>query len=342
MSTKKLSPLLLATALTGIFTVQADLFVTERYFETWARVLRFDETTGEYLGETKVPGEGLLGVTYGGKNFVYAVENTVGYGVIHRIDAITGDYLGEVAGNRFVEFSIPPLFPIPTGLTIGPGGDLFLLSWQWANFQVGKGQVFRIDPETGEVVGNGPFIAAGAGGLLAGRDLEFQRKGNVFVADASQGVLEFDKDSGAFVRKVVSIGQYGLSRPEGLAFDRWGRLYVSDYNSGNVLRFAADGSFLDLFATTSLSLRDIEFGRDGDLYAAAAIANTVVRIDGETGAYLGEFTIDGAQYFRTTGTYLDPGFGPGGLAFAPVPESATRAGWILALATVAFRRRVRA
>ena len=90
-----------------------------------------------------------------------------------------------------------------------------------------------------------------------------------------------------------------------------GDLFVSVYNSGQVLRFdGTTGATEGVFASgLSMSPNGLVFGPDGDLFVADGFANQVVRFDGTTGVLKGVFaSADGgyglAQGYRTTNSFI--------------------------------------
>lgn len=120
----------------------------------------------------------------------------------------------------------------PNGLTFGPNGNLFVISF-WDN------SVLEFDGQTGALIGT----FASGGGLTWPRDLTFGPNGNLFVlhtgvSGSPGGVLEFDGLTGAFVGDFVPLGSCGLSFANDFAFGPNGHLYVT-HNSAGV--FAFDG-----------------------------------------------------------------------------------------------------
>ena len=77
-----------------------------------------------------------------------------------------------------------------------------------------------------------------------------------------------------------------------------GYLYVSGWTSGNVLRYATDGTFVDEFVPSGtpglVNAAGMAFGADGHLYVVSAGTSSVLRFDGTTGAYLDTFVASGS------------------------------------------------
>ncbi len=81
----------------------------------------------------------------------------------------------------------------------------------------------------------------------------------------------------------------GLDGPTAAAFGPDGLLYVSSFNDDRVLRFTAEGVYLDTFVAAEdggLDGPDISlvWGPDGDLYVPSWYGSAVIRYDGATGA----------------------------------------------------------
>jgi hypothetical protein len=103
-------------------------------------------------------------------------------------------------------------------------------------------------------------------------------------------ILRYDGTTGAFVDAFVP----NVGAPQAIAFRADGALYVlSLFNFVN--RYSAtDGSFLGVFVASGSggvsTPRDFAFGPDGHLYISSYGTGEVLRYDGNTGAFLGQFT----------------------------------------------------
>jgi sugar lactone lactonase YvrE len=101
---------------------------------------------------------------------------------------------------------------------------------------------------------------------------------------------------GAFINYLVEPGAGGLSNPQGLTFGRDGSLYVSSFNTNQVLRYdGSTGASLGVFASGGglVNPNGLAFGPDGNLYLSSCGANAVKRYRGTTGAYMGDFAPGG-------------------------------------------------
>ncbi|MBA3297237.1 MAG: SMP-30/gluconolactonase/LRE family protein [Acidobacteria bacterium] len=192
--------------------------------------------------------------------------------------------------------------PNPTSLTFDPSGRLHVSS----RFD---GTVYRIEPD------GTPAVVASELGVACG--IAFDRDGVLFVGDRSGSILRvedgrvstlttlpasiaafhlaFAPDGALFVtgptlgsrdsvyrvsmRGEVETFYVGLGRPQGLAFDDEGRLYVVDAlaGRGGVYRFATDTPGEPERLVDAGGLVGLAFSPDGTL--ALATSETIYRLD---------------------------------------------------------------
>ena len=222
-------PLFLATLIgIGMMAVPpwtyADLFVSNQGANN---ILRYDERTGEFLGEFIPAGSGGLGTPDG---LIFGPDGNLYVGSlltdsILRYDGITGDPLPSV-GNSGATF-------VPSGgggLTFGQPGDLgaWLVFGPDGNLFVKSGgitappqssSVLRFDGTTGEFID--VFVSPGSGGLHGPRALVFGPDGNLYVNSNQPGpgsVLRYDGTTGAFIDPFVPYGSGGLVDTKGFTF----------------------------------------------------------------------------------------------------------------------------
>ena len=164
--------------------------------------------------------------------------------------------------------------------------------------------ILRYDPAT-EVVD--VFVSSGSGGLDDPQGLVFGGDGHLYVNSGNTDeVLRFDGSDGSFLGAFVTGGSGGLDAPRRLVFSG-GDLYVSSWRTHQVLRYdGATGDFDGVFVgddpgTTSMDEsgglykpKGLLFGSDGSLYVASDFTDNVLRYDGTTGAFLGEFVTAGS------------------------------------------------
>jgi hypothetical protein len=290
-------PLFLATLVgIGVMALSpwayADLFASN---EGDNNILRYDERTGDFLGEFIPAGSGGLGIPDG---LLFGPDGNLYVGSlltdsILRYDGITGDPLPS-AGNSGATF-------VPSG----SGGLMF---------------------------GSGGFYDAW---LIFGRDGNlYVKSGGIRAPPDSSSVLRFDGKTGEFIDAFVPAGSGGLRGPRGLVFGPDGNLYVnaSDPGPGSVLRYeGTTGAFLDVFVPADSDpfggnsaglLRGLVFGPDGKLYVARADHPSVLRYDGLTGAFLDAFVTEGSGGLIAA---TDPLFGPDGNLYVRSSPGLTQA-----------------
>ena len=91
----------------------------------------------------------------------------------------------------------------------------------------------------------------------------------------------------------------GLSGPRDVVFGPDGRLYVTSFDTNEVLRYeAGTGNFVDVFVSAGsggiVNPDGLTFGSDGNLYVVGNGSHNVVRYDGVTGALIDEFVSAGS------------------------------------------------
>ncbi len=111
--------------------------------------------------------------------------------------------------------------------------------------------------------------------------LSFDRRGRLFVSNA--GAFGAGGLLGTEVYRVRRSGEFevtvdGLSGPLGSVFDRYGNLYVSNFNDGTIRKRDRHGE-VTVFATLDGSGGGLAIDRRGRLYAASYTGQTIYRID---------------------------------------------------------------
>jgi len=102
-------------------------------------------------------------------------------------------------------------------------------------------------------------------------------------------LLRYSGASGAFQRQFNMGG--GLSNPAGVAYDANGYLYMANFNTNQVMRFAPDGTFVQVFSSNfdapgfGLPLA-LTFGPDHNLYVTSNVTAGVYAFSGTTGAFI--------------------------------------------------------
>jgi streptogramin lyase len=251
-------------------------------------ILRYDGTTGDFLGAFVASGSGGLmhpgGFAFGPDGNLYVSSNATDS--VLRYDGATGEFIDCFAwGGGLVK---------PSGLTFGPDGNLYVNS-------NGTNAVLRYNGSTGEFI---DVFASGGGldhpsvGILFGPD------GNLYVnSSRTDSVLRYDGVTGAFLDAFVPEGSGDLVEPSGLAFGPDGNLYVAAHapmaGAGKVFRYdGTTGDFIDEFVTQGSgeigNPTSLAFGPDGNLYVDSRRNSRVLRFDGTTGDFLDTFVAQGS------------------------------------------------
>ncbi|HKQ50713.1 MAG TPA: NHL repeat-containing protein [Phycisphaerae bacterium] len=182
---------------------------------------------------------------------------------------------------------ISPWSVVRAGL-VGAPGDLYVAGHVSNN-------VLQFDGVTGE------FVAAFVGdGLHVPRGIGFGPNGNLFVADsATDSIQEMDGATGQVVGPFAA--HPAIDQANQLLFSPEGYLFVSNVPSSaagsHVARMdSGTGAFLDtLGAGLLFNPQGLLLTPDGHLLVANDGAyDNVLKFDGSTGAYLGEFVSTGS------------------------------------------------
>jgi streptogramin lyase len=268
---------LVITALLGT-AVRADLFVSSFSQNT---VLRYNETTGAFLGTFISAGSGGLSAPHRGAfgpdgNFYVASANN---DRVLRYNGVTGAFIDI--------FATAPQLDYAVDLQWGADGNLYVSSQL-------NDSIVRFNGTTGAFID--VFVTSGSGGLDGPSGMQFHN-GDLYVAGRfSSAVYRYDGTTGAFEQ---TFGAGNVTTAFGLDFAPDGSLLVASGGTNAVARFNPDtGASLGNLVTSGsggLSLPiGVEFGPDNNLYVASFNTNSIKRYDSVTGAWLDDFVAAGS------------------------------------------------
>lgn len=274
---RRLSRIALFAVTAASIPVQADILVSSWGYGS---VLRYDETTGAYLGDFVAAHAGELqtpvGLVFGPDGNLYVADWT-GNRVL-RFSGWNGAFLSVLADTNLNH---------PSGIAFGSDNNAYV-----CNSDGGfNGDVTVFDGASGT-----PLRSFGSGMLQDPYGIKFGPDGLLYIADRRAGVLRFNVatgDAGVFLSPTNFPGYPGAFD---LAFGTGGDLYVSyGHNSaGQVFRFdVSSGSKLGVFASGHGLWNSVGmvFGRDSKLYVASnnygnGGTEGLFRFDGATGAFI--------------------------------------------------------
>ncbi len=261
-------------------------------------ILRYNETTGEFLGVFVSSGSGGLDEPYAfavgpdGNLYVASFQTDS----VKRYDFKDGGFLGD-----FVSPGSGGLNG-PTGLIFGPDvngddkPDLYVLS----GF---THEVLAYDGLTGNFI----CVSASGNGLSGPAGLAFDSAGNYLYVSSNDthDVKRFDAVCSSAPNPAGSFATGGLSNPHDPVFGPDYNLYVASHTNHSVVRFnGRTGAFIDAFVFSGSGglskAQGLTFGPDktGDhwpeLYVASENTNSVKVYDGKTGAFLSDFVPSGS------------------------------------------------
>jgi Dockerin type I domain len=155
----------------------------------------------------------------------------------------------------------------PTGMAYGPDGNLYV-----ANASLGANDIVKFDGQTGAPLGT---FATGLNGPTGLRYDSID--GNFYATN-------FGNFAGSTVSKINAagtvLGNFGTGHalPTSIAIDPTGNIYIGEFGSGAVNKYAANGALL---ATGSVpATGGISFAPNGKLLAASVVPDLIYSWDG--------------------------------------------------------------
>lgn len=101
----------------------------------------------------------------------------------------------------------------------------------------------------------------------------------VVTGHISNEIYLYDGDDGSLIKTITTAGATTLGQPNSIACGPDGYLYISDFDSGKVMRFDKDLNFVSDFITGVNGTETIAFGASGDAYVVSWGNQTVSRYD---------------------------------------------------------------
>ena len=231
--------------------------------------------------------------------------NTGKPGEILKFNVETGDFEGFLI--RHNDDNAPWA---PRGIVLSPDGEvLYVASFEGrgsTKSDLVPGEILTYDAQTGEFLGS---FTPDEGVLPVGA--EFHPRGLVFspddgklyisgtgdlISDQLTGyVLTFDPETQEFELFVSTQDAPDLHRPEGLAFDSEGNLWVTSFRASasdtdKILAFNSEGELINTIELYESGeprafAQAILFGPDGDLFVPISNTGELRRYDTDTGEY---------------------------------------------------------
>src|SRR5208337_4929048 len=202
------------------------------------------------------------------------------------------------------------------GIAFGPDDNLYVLDYTTA-------RILEYNGTTGQFMN----VVVSDSRLHLATNLVIGVDGNLLVTNNNENlpVMRFNRLTGQYMGDFVPLGSGGLVAAGAMTIGPDGDLYVASIRGADeILRFdGTTGAFIDVFIKLPPERSDymssygpiaIAFGPDGDVYltdqgnnGAPSPGNCVMRFNGKTGAFEGDFVPTGS------GGLLDPT----GMAWGP-------------------------
>lgn len=233
-------------------------------------VLRFDPTTGGFLGTLVAPGAGGLDaprglIFQGGYVYVTSVGTetpSAGKDSVLRYDAATGVPAGVsgLPGDAVFIASGSGGLDNPSRLIFGPDGKVYVSSTASVGASTTTNSILRYNAATGAF--DTVFVSPGSGGLDGPIAMVFRPDGYLYVTGwRSNSVNRYQASNGAFVGTVVASGNGGVSNLIDLLFVPDGNLLLSSKATNQVLRYGAgsQAAFTVILSIPSASIVTVDY-----------------------------------------------------------------------------------
>jgi hypothetical protein len=301
------------------FGADGNLYVSDNASEGTvhapSQVLKFDGTTGGFLGTYVAAGSGGLteagGLAFGpdGNLYVLSYLGGGGMGQVLEYQGLSVGPNGEQPGQFLKVFCNTGMDSGPAELTFGPDSNLYVACQNFTNGGASKsGTVNRYEGPSGPSPGQfiDTFVSKGAGGVEYPRSPMFDSQGHLYVAEPQLNeVLRYEGPNeatpGAFLDTYVTSGQGGLVTALGLAIGPDGNLYVGSRDAGKMTRFAPASQ-----ATFTVTL---------DSPSASTVSVSYTTADGTA--------VAGTDYTKTFGTLTFPAGATSETVSVPISTVAT-------------------
>jgi cellulose synthase/poly-beta-1,6-N-acetylglucosamine synthase-like glycosyltransferase/sugar lactone lactonase YvrE len=205
----------------------------------------------------------------------------------------------EPQTKTMVNFIYNAIDPIkPGGITFGPDHSLYVINENNYN-------VYRYDFKKGEMLDVFTNLQHSQNEDITNvkpRNIVFTKDEKYLFASSPSNneILIYDAKTGMFLKtfsKLTDVLQY----PTDLIITPDGEhVLVNNYGTNTILRFTLSGDFDKVFVTPGdnglFGIKKIRFGQDGNLYVSGGEYNNILKYDGTTGQYIGEFEIGGIYF----------------------------------------------
>ncbi|WP_338291590.1 reprolysin-like metallopeptidase [Planctobacterium marinum] len=234
------------------------------------QIIEFDAQTGDFIGVAATVDEG--GLTFRSDIQVNSSQQVyfIAFSDVYRLDRQTGEVINAIDRSQLAtNFPAHLLFR----------GDQHLLVNNGLGYSYLDGVAMT---STGNRVTKQTFDTA------VWRDVLLQSNNTLLVASRSSNELRILNDNAGNSTGTV-FANVRLNKPEHLAKDANGLIYVSNAGNRNITQYTASGEYLSEFISAGrggLGMPGcLTIGPDGDFYICSSDTNQVLKFDGTTGAF---------------------------------------------------------